>query len=172
MNYLQKERWIKKDMQTIITKNSKETQELGAELAKKMRGGEVICLSGELGAGKTTFTQGFLKELGAKGPYTSPTFLIMKQYKLGTRNAKRVTQNAEHKMRSTIHVVRYAYHVDAYRVDEKDVLNLGWEEIIADKKNVVIVEWAERIEKIIPKKAIQIKFEWVNEDERRITLSA
>ena len=155
-------------MKTIITKSSEETQKLGEELARRMKGGKVVCLSGELGSGKTTFTQGFLKELGAKGPYTSPTFLIMKQYRLRTHNAKRGTLDS----RFMIHDLRFVYHFDAYRVDEKDVLNLGWEEIIADKKNVVIVEWAERIEKIIPKKAIQIKFEWVNEDERRITLSA
>ncbi len=159
-------------MSTIITKNAKETQELGKKLAGQMKGGEVICLSGELGAGKTTFTQGFLEALGAKGPYTSPTFLIMKQYKLGAQNVERGTQNTKRETRSTIHVLRYVYHIDAYRVSEKDVANLGWEEIIADKKNVVIVEWAERIKNIIPKNALQVKFEWVSEGERRITWNA
>lgn len=138
-------------MPTIITKNSRETQELGKKLAGKMQGGEVVCLSGELGSGKTTFTQGFLKELGAKGPYTSPTFLIMKEYKLKDKTI---------------------YHIDAYRVGEKDILNLGWEEIIADKKNVVIVEWAERIKNIVPKNALWVKFEWINENERRINLKS
>ena len=137
------------NMETIITKSSKETQELGRKLAGKMQGGEVVCLFGELGSGKTTFTQGFLKALGAKGPYTSPTFLIMKQYKLKDETI---------------------YHIDAYRVGEKDVANLGWEEIIADKKNVVIVEWAERIKSIVPKNALWIKFEWVSGEERKITL--
>lgn len=134
-------------MKKIITKSFLKTQKLGAEMAKKMKGGEVVCLSGELGSGKTTFTQGFLKALGAKGPYTSPTFLIMKQYKLKNKTV---------------------YHIDAYRVEEKDILNLGWEEITADKNNIVVVEWAERIEKIIPKNALWVKFEWVNEKERKI----
>lgn len=152
-------------MKTIITKSSEETQKLGEELAKRMKGGEVVCLTGELGSGKTTFTQGFLKELGSKGPYTSPTFLIMKQYRLGTHNAKRGTLDS----RFTIHDLRFVYHFDAYRVDEKDILNLGWKEIISDEKNIVIVEWAERIRKIIPKNAVWIKFEWVSEEERKIT---
>lgn len=145
-------------MQTIITKSSRETQKLGEELARKMKGGEVVCLTGELGSGKTTFTQGFLKELGAKGPYTSPTFLIMKQYKISNENKEaRIKQK-----------IQNIYHMDAYRVGEKDVLNIGWEEIIADKKNIVIVEWAERIRKMIPKNALWVKFEWTGEKERKI----
>jgi tRNA threonylcarbamoyladenosine biosynthesis protein TsaE len=101
------------------------------------RGACIICLSGDLGAGKTTFTQGLLKGLKVKGPYTSPTFVIMKHYK------------------------NNIYHFDAYRVAANDILNLGWEEIIGDKKNIVIVEWADRIKKIIPKNSLWIKFEWV-----------
>ena len=62
------------------------------------------------------------------------------------------------------------YHVDAYRVGPKDILNLGWEEIIADKKNIVIVEWAERIKAIIPRRAIWIKFEHINKESRKISI--
>lgn len=145
----------------FITENLKETQKLGELLAKELiggsastrgdkqspRGGGIICLSGDLGAGKTTFTQGFLKGLGATGPYTSPTFLIMKQYSL-------------HK--------REVYHVDAYRVGSDDVKNLGWGEIIKNKNNVIIVEWADRIRDIIPKGSLWIKFEWLDENKRRI----
>ena len=65
---------------TFITENSKQTQKLGEMLASEFKGGQIICLSGELGAGKTTFTQGLLKGLKIKGPYTSPTFVIMKKY--------------------------------------------------------------------------------------------
>lgn len=153
-------------MLTIITKNSKETQELGKKLAGQMRGGEVVCLSGELGAGKTTFTQGFLEALGAKGPYTSPTFLIMKQYKKEFPISK---SQFPKKSKITKSKIQNIFHIDAYRVNAKDIFNLGWEEIIADKKNVVIVEWAERIKNIIPKNALRINFEWVSEGERKIT---
>jgi tRNA threonylcarbamoyladenosine biosynthesis protein TsaE len=135
-------------MKTFITENSKQTKKLGEILAKEIKGGAVICLSGDLGSGKTTFTQGLLRGLKVKGPYTSPTFVIMKKYK------------------------KNIFHFDAYRVTDKDVLNLGWEEIIADNPpvggNVIIVEWADRIKKIIPKGSLWIKFEWVGENKRKI----
>lgn len=133
-------------MLEIITKNSKETQKLGELFAKELKSGIVLCLEGDLGAGKTTFTQGFLNGMGTPGPYTSPTFVIMKQYK-------------------------NIYHFDAYRVSSADILNLGWEEIIQEPRNIVIVEWADRICDIIPKEAIKIKFEWVSKDERKIIIS-
>lgn len=134
----------------FITNNHKETQKLGELLAMELRGGEVLCLDGELGAGKTTFTQGLLKGLGAKGPYTSPTFLIMKHYEIKSKD-------------------RNIYHIDAYRVGAQDLLNLGWEEIIADPKNIIIVEWSERIKKILPEQAVMIKFEWLDEKQRKIS---
>jgi tRNA threonylcarbamoyladenosine biosynthesis protein TsaE len=131
-------------MKTFITEDSKQTKKLGEILAEEIKGGAVICLSGDLGAGKTTFTQGLLKGLKARGPYTSPTFVIMKKYK------------------------KNIFHFDAYRVGAKDILNLGWEEIVANKKNVIIVEWADRIKKIIPKKSLWINFEWQGEEKRKI----
>lgn len=129
---------------SFITENSRQTQKLGALLAKELRGGKVICLAGELGSGKTTFTQGLLKGLGVGGPYTSPTFVIMKKYK------------------------NNIYHFDAYRVKAKDILNLGWAELLAEPKNIIIVEWADRIKKIIPKKAVWARFEWLDKNKRRI----
>jgi tRNA threonylcarbamoyladenosine biosynthesis protein TsaE len=153
-------------MKSFITQNSKQTQKLGemlaaeilvskrSDLSQPKRPKEVgplsptiICLSGELGAGKTTFTQGLLKGLKVKGPYTSPTFVIMKHYKNKANNI---------------------YHVDAYRVDNNDIINLGWKEIVADDNSVIIIEWADRIKKIIPKGALWVKFEWVDENKRKI----
>lgn len=131
-------------MKSFTTINSKQTQKLGELLARELRGGEVICLNGELGAGKTTFTQGLLKGLKIKGPYTSPTFLIMKQYE-------------------------NVYHIDAYRVEAQDILNLGFEEILSNPKNIIIIEWASRIKKIIPSNAIWVDFEWLDENKRKIT---
>lgn len=145
-------------MQEYITNNFQETQKLGELLAMELRGGEVLCLDGELGAGKTTFTQGLLKGLGVQGPYTSPTFLIMKKYEI------------KPKAESLKSKIRTVYHLDAYRVGARDVLSLGWEEIIADEKNLVIVEWPEKIEKILPAQAIRIKFEWLDENRRKVIL--
>ncbi|MDP1883893.1 MAG: tRNA (adenosine(37)-N6)-threonylcarbamoyltransferase complex ATPase subunit type 1 TsaE [Candidatus Moranbacteria bacterium] len=158
----------------FITENFKETQRLGEFLAMEIEDGRkssvlvslvrpkmsdleealVLCLEGDLGAGKTTFTQGLLQRLRAEGPYTSPTFLIMKEYDL--------QETKEFKIRNI-------YHIDAYRVGERDVLDLGWEEIIADPKNVVIVEWPEKISRILPENSIRIKFEWLDENRRKIT---
>jgi tRNA threonylcarbamoyladenosine biosynthesis protein TsaE len=132
----------------IKTNNKKETKALGKMLAEEIKGGVIICLSGELGSGKTTFAQGFLQGLKIKGPYTSPTFVVMKQYKLAKN--------------------KNAYHIDAYRIKEKDILNLGWEEMIQNQENIILVEWAERIQKIIPANSLQIKFKWINENEREI----
>jgi tRNA threonylcarbamoyladenosine biosynthesis protein TsaE len=131
----------------FITTSAKQTQKMGELLAQEIKGGAVICLSGDLGSGKTTFTQGLLKGLKVAGPYTSPTFVIMKKYK------------------------NNIFHFDAYRVGAKDILNLGWEEIIADKNNIIIVEWADWIKKIIPTNALRIKFTWMNENKRKIALN-
>jgi tRNA threonylcarbamoyladenosine biosynthesis protein TsaE len=144
---------------TFVTINTKQTQELGELLALELQGGEVICLDGELGAGKTTFTQGLLKGLGAEGPYTSPTFLIMKQYEI--KNQKSRIKNQEK--------IQNIYHFDAYRVEAKDILDLGWEEILSDKKNIIIIEWSQRVKKILPKNSLQINFEWLDENKRKIT---
>ncbi len=149
----------------IITNNFQETQRLGTELAHKLQGGEVICLEGDLGSGKTTFTQGLLAGLGVEGPYTSPTFLIMKHYKKEFPISNFQFPNKSQKANSQIQNI---YHVDAYRIGPDDLLNLGWEEIIADKKNVVIVEWAERIKDILPEDCLKIKFEWMDEKRRKI----
>jgi tRNA threonylcarbamoyladenosine biosynthesis protein TsaE len=131
-------------MKEFITENFSETQRLGEMLAEEIKDGRIICLSGELGSGKTTFTQGLLKGLKVKGPYTSPTFVIMKKY----------SENV--------------YHIDAYRVKSDDVINLGWGEIINQKNSVIIIEWADRVEDIIPPDAIWIEFQWLDKNKRKI----
>lgn len=139
-------------MKKFITQTDKQTQELGKLFAQELKAvclpeqGTVVCLSGDLGSGKTTFTQGLLKGLKIKGPYTSPTFVVMKKY-------------------------NNVYHIDAYRIKNKDLLGLGWEEMIADNKNIIIIEWAERVEKIIPKNAIWIRFRWIDRDKRELKFS-
>lgn len=141
--------------QKYYTYSNEETQKLGEKIASQLKGGEVLCLSGDLGAGKTTFTQGLLKGLGAQGPYTSPTFVIMKKYEINNQAVKNIST---------------AYHLDIYRVEALDVLDLGWNEITNCNDNVVIVEWAEKIKEIIPERAIWIQFRWINEHEREIKI--
>ena len=156
-------------MKSFITNNSKETQKLGEKLAQEIKGGEIIALKGDLGAGKTTFTQGLLKGLGAEGPYTSPTFLIMKEYKPHPRLPKPGTGGQANPLLRKEREANRIYHIDAYRVGVDDILDLGWEEIVSDSNSIVIIEWPERIEKIISADALWINFEWLGENKRKIT---
>ena len=153
-------------LKEFITTSSSETQKLGEALARELRGGQIICLVGNLGSGKTTFTQGLLKGLKVKGPYTSPTFLIMKQYHV-THNMKHGTEKSK-MLHASCFMLHDIYHIDAYRVSAEDILDLGWEEIIADKNNVVIIEWAERIKDIIPDDSLWLEFSWMDEKKRKI----
>jgi len=152
-------------MSKIISHNFEKTRNLGKKISEKLQGGEIFCLSGELGSGKTTFSQGLLEGLGAKGPYTSPTFLVMKEYNLKISNFKFQISNKNPKVK-----IRKVYHIDTYRVFAKDILDLGFEEIINNPKNVIIIEWPERIQKIVPKKAQWIYFKWKSENEREIVI--
>ncbi|HLM83883.1 MAG TPA: tRNA (adenosine(37)-N6)-threonylcarbamoyltransferase complex ATPase subunit type 1 TsaE [Candidatus Bathyarchaeia archaeon] len=149
----------------FITNSSRQTQKLGELLARELKGGEIICLTGDLGSGKTTFAQGVLRGLGAKGPYTSPTFVVMKQYQLKAKSEKRKTTVQNPKPESV-------YHMDSYRVSAQDVLDLGWEEIISGENNIVIVEWAERIKSIVQTNAIWIDFKHLKDSTRKIIFSA
>lgn len=141
-------------MEKITTKNEKETFTLGVSLAKKLKGGEILALYGDLGAGKTKFLQGLAKGFGVKNKVNSPTFNILKIYKV-----------KGHKTINTF------CHIDAYRLSsEKDLIALGVEEYFQDKSTVTAIEWAERIKKILPKKTIAIDIKHLSEDERKITI--
>jgi tRNA threonylcarbamoyladenosine biosynthesis protein TsaE len=83
----------------------------------------------------------------------------MKQYEI--KNQKSRIKNQEK--------IQNIYHFDAYRVEAKDILDLGWEEILSDKKNIIIIEWSQRVKKILPKNSLQINFEWLDENKRKIT---
>ena len=144
----------------IVTENTKETQKVGEFLVQeiiirsklKSKKALIIGLAGELGSGKTTFIQGMAKGLQIKERITSPTFVIMKKFKLGP-----------------VPYLKYFYHIDCYRVQSKDLLDLGFKEIIS-QPNVVVIEWAEKIKKILPKDTFWIKFEYLDKDKRKIIL--
>lgn len=141
--------------QESITTSKEETVRLGRDFVSRVHGGTIIALSGDLGAGKTTFVQGLLEGFGIEGPYTSPTFVIMKHYDV---------------MSDKHPSVKRIYHVDAYRVGVQEMLSLGWEEWIEDPEGVVIVEWPERVADIIPDTADTISFEWLDESHRKISI--
>jgi len=153
-------------MKEIVTNNFSETQKLGEEFLAQIQEGGILCLEGDLGAGKTTFTQGLLQGLGCEGPFTSPTFLVIKNYQKEIPNPKSQIPN---KFQNPNIKYQNIYHVDAYRINENDLDNLGWEELISDPKNIIIVEWPEKIKGRIPQNAKWIKFEWLDENKRKMT---
>lgn len=133
-----------------LTHTEEETHALGRKLSEGLQPASVITLSGDLGAGKTTLAQGILEAFGAEGPYTSPTFVIMKEYAL-----------AEPK-----NSIRRVYHVDAYRVAAKDLENIGFEEWCSDPQGLVILEWPERAVEILPPRRIEVTLTQVNKERK------
>jgi len=136
-----------------LTKSAEETKALGREIAAKPieNSSAIYALQGELGSGKTTFVQGFAEGLGIKQRIISPTFILMRKYELKRRDF---------------------YHMDLYRFEEnvwQEAKNLGIEDIWNDPKNIVVIEWAEKIKDRVPEKATWIKFENMGEDKRKIT---
>lgn len=137
------------DAQEYISKNPEATKKIAAKIAKTRKPGQVICLYGNLGGGKTTFTQGFAKALGISDNIPSPTFVILRQYKFGNDNV--------------------LYHFDLYRLEnENDVRNLGLTEIMEDKNGIVLIEWAKKAKKILPENRIDINFKYIDENTRKI----
>ena len=133
-------------MQSLICKNENETREFAKNLASILKKGDVIVLSGELGAGKTKFVEGILEHFNLQDEISSPTFTIVNEY-----------QNDE------INI----YHFDLYRLsDIYEFENIGGEEYF--NKGICIFEWGELIEDILPNDYIKIKFERIgNEDNYR-----
>ncbi len=126
-----------------------ETWKLAASLAKELKRGDIVCLEGELGAGKTTFTQGLAAALGVPGRVTSPTFCIVQ----------------EHESPDVLLV-----HMDLYRLSgEDDVLAIGWEDYL-ERGAIVVIEWPERAGSLVPAGARHIVFRHGDggEDERAV----
>lgn len=120
-------------------------------------GATVIALHGDLGTGKTTFTQIFAKKLGITETVTSPTFMLMKLYELpGVDSFTYFDQRLFKKL----------VHVDAYRIEEVDEMRvLGFEKMIAEKGDIMCIEWAEKITDMLPTDTIHLYFSF--EGERR-----
>jgi tRNA threonylcarbamoyladenosine biosynthesis protein TsaE len=142
----------------IVSKSAAQTKKIAAGLAKKILNtkpstlnAKVVALVGDLGAGKTTFVQGFAKALGIKHRMVSPTFLIMRRYQVSG--------------------IKYHdfYHVDIYRIHDPKELNvLNFKSILHSPLNIVLIEWAEKIKKILPKDTIWVNFTHGRKETERI----
>lgn len=142
-------------MNNIITKSFEETQQVGFDFAKKLHGGEVLALYGDLGSGKTTFMQGLAKGLGITKNIISPTFIIMRSYQVETRDSGRQIKNV--------------YHLDLYRIEnDAQAEDLGIREFMGNSDTLVSIEWPDKIENILPEKTINIYFTYLEDNRREI----
>jgi len=142
---------------TIETHGTGETQKLASRLVEELSENEsttsvVVGLSGDLGAGKTTFVQGVAEALGIEGRITSPTFILQKSYSIeGNKRFKNLV------------------HVDAYRLESEDEMNaFDWLATINNKDNLIFVEWPERIKKALPKDTVFLDFIFIDENTRNV----
>jgi tRNA threonylcarbamoyladenosine biosynthesis protein TsaE len=132
----------------VITKSRDETIKLGEKIAKALKAGDVVALSGQLGAGKTTLIQGVARGLGIKNYITSPTFTLINEFK-GRLSL---------------------YHVDLYRLNDIfEAEDIAIEEYF-EKGGITVVEWAEKIKELLPKSAIKININVLGEEKRDIDI--
>ena len=147
-------------MVEILSKSEAQTKKVAKLLAEEIfsptsrqtkNRAWVIGLEGELGSGKTKFIQGFAKGLGIRQRLTSPTFVLIRKYEIS---------------------VHWLYHIDCYRLNKpKELLDLDFKEIISNPKNIVLIEWAEKVRSILPRDTIWVRFEIVSEKERKILIN-
>ena len=145
-----------------------ETQALAEELLKEignpvsdLQQATVVGLQGDLGSGKTSFAQGVARALGVAEHVTSPTFILERVYKIDPLSHCLQIANC-----SFSHLV----HIDAYRLDGANELgHLGWDNLIADAGNLILIEWPERVASALPKDMQKISFEFIDETTRKIS---
>lgn len=148
-------------MQKYETSSEQETKQLAKKLSRDIKN-NIIALTGELGAGKTIFSQGFAKGFGIKEKIISPTFVLIRQHQIPASPASRLGEPDTKKV---------LYHIDLYRLEDiKDLKELGLEEILSDPKNIVLIEWAEKISDSLPDKVTYINIQ-KDGSKRIITIS-
>ncbi len=138
----------------IITKSQDETYKFGKDLASHFRGGDILLLIGELGAGKTTLMKGLAAGFGVENEVTSPTFTLMNHYK---------TQQT---------IIKNLVHIDTYRLkDEYELKDIGVEDYLCEPDSLCVIEWPEKIVGLLKnKKTFNITIEHLGENKRKITM--
>ena len=131
----------------FISRSPEQTRRIGTRLGGMLKTGDVVCLYGELGAGKTTFVQGIAQGWGSADMVTSPTFVLINQYHRA--------DNAE------------MYHLDAYRLkDASDAEVLDLNDLI--DRGILLTEWPERIQSALPSELLWIEMHWIADEQRRM----
>ena len=143
-----------------LTESPSQTKTIGKTLAEEIvKSGNgkkalVLGLRGYLGGGKTTFMQGFAKGLKIKEKVLSPTFIIMRKFKINSSGFD------------------FLYHFDCYRcLSEEEVINIDFKKIINNPKNIVVIEWAEKIKSLLPKTTLWIDFDFIDCNKRKIVIN-
>ena len=144
-------------MTTYQSCSSATTKKLGENLAKKILAGRpqnratVVGLSGELGSGKTTFIQGFFRGMGLRKRALSPTFILMRRVELKNRKFKNL------------------FHIDAYRMkNSREIVQLGLDKITKNPQNIVLIEWADTLKRMLPRNTIWVNFKHGKKERERI----
>ena len=133
----------------FVSHSTQETEQFGEEVAKSLRGGDVLAFTGSLGMGKTAFTRGLARGLGCRGRVTSPTFTIVNEYDGKTP----------------------LFHFDMYRLGSSDALfDIGWDDYLA-RGGVCAVEWSERVSDALPDDTIYVDIARGEEDENTRTIT-
>jgi tRNA threonylcarbamoyladenosine biosynthesis protein TsaE len=134
--------------ETFVSRSPEETQAIGERLGARLTAGAVVACTGELGAGKTCFLQGLARGLGVTSGVTSPTFVLVNQY------------------RGRLPV----YHLDAYRTGSlTELVELGLEEML-DGDGVTVIEWADKLLALLPARTIHVRIEGLGDEPRRIAI--
>jgi len=142
---------MNKNEPKLISNNPTQTHQYGLQLGSIVRSGDVILLYGNLGAGKTHFTQGIAEGLGITGPVRSPTFTLVNEYQDGRLPL---------------------YHIDLYRlVGESDIATIGLDEYF-DEEGIVVVEWPEKGQTWLPADALHIHITYLSDNTRSLQLKA
>ncbi|HAM43122.1 tRNA (adenosine(37)-N6)-threonylcarbamoyltransferase complex ATPase subunit type 1 TsaE [Candidatus Avelusimicrobium stercoris] len=135
----------------IATHSRAQTLALAERFSSALKGGEIVFLRGPIGAGKTVFVKGVAAALGLKSSPTSASFSLMKEYK-----------NKKHRL----------FHIDLFRLEEGEVFNLGFEEMLEDEKAIILAEWPDPIRHMLPADRLEMDFILKEGDERVIKLQS
>ena len=131
----------------VICNSFEETKKFASRLSKKFQKGQVIALNGDLGSGKTTFSQGIAEGLGIEQHVGSPTFKLVSEY-----------FGEDLKL----------YHVDCYRLNNaEDFLNLGGENLLIPENGITLIEWANIIQELLPEDVIEVAFSRIKEEPNK-----
>ena len=160
-------------MKQTITNSEKETSALAKKYAKTLKGGAIWGLIGNLGAGKTVFIKGLAQGLGLKKNITSPTFVIMKVYPVKSRSTRILPKaklfNGTNPVKKG--KIKNFVHIDSYRLKKgRDLIAIGAEEYFNRPDTLTVIEWADRVKKVLPKKTRFIKIKILAGDKRKILL--